>query len=39
MIPPSAPRSRFIFNSPGPTCVEDEVECDPSEAFCLSAYA
>jgi hypothetical protein len=39
MTPPNAPSSRYVFDSPADDCVEEEVECESNEKFCLAAVA
>jgi len=39
MIPPSAPNSRFIFDSTNDSCDEEEIKCESREDFCIGAAA
>lgn len=39
MIPPSAPNSRFIFDSTNDSCDEEDIKCESREDFCIGASA
>lgn len=39
MVAPNAPNSRFVFDAATDNCLEEAIECAPSENFCLASVA